>query len=387
MRITAMNVYHVSMPLLYPWRTAYGEDAAIDSVLVRVESDGVHGWGEATPFARPEYSAEWAHGAFSLVRDHFGPRVLGREFEAVADLQMQLARFKGNYFAKAALDIAVWNLESKKRHISLHKLLGGSRDVVPVGADFGVMDSLDELLVAVSGAVDEGFSRVKLKFCRGWELNVVTEVRRTFPKLKAHVDCNSAYTLEDLGLFRSLDSLGLEMIEQPLAHDDLVEHAKLQRMLQTPICLDESVASARQLRQAIELGSCQYLNIKPGRVGGLTSAIELHDLCMAAEIPCWVGGNLESGVGAAVAVALGTLENFVYPADIFPAGRFYREELALPLVRFGKDAAGQPVAMPNGTYEDPPEPDEDRLMRLVVEEAFVVSGSEEKERDDRTTKA
>jgi O-succinylbenzoate synthase len=376
MRIASINVYHVAMPLLYPWRTAYGEDAAIDSVLVRIESDGVCGWGEATPFARPEYSAEWAHGAFSLVRDCLGPSVVAADIETVAELQPRLAQFKGNYFAKAALDIALWNLESKKRNTPLHKLLGGTRSVVPIGADFGVMDSIDDLLFAVNDAVESGFSRVKLKFCRGWELAVVSEVRSTFPKLKMHVDCNSSYTLDDVGLFQALDSLGLEMIEQPLAHDDLVEHAKLQRMLQTPVCLDESIVSARQLKDAIELGSCQYLNIKPGRVGGLTCAVELHDLCKAAEIPCWVGGNLESGVGAAVAVALGTLENFVYPADIFPNGRFYQDDLASPLVRFGKDAEGQPVAIPSETYEDPPEPDRDRLSQAVVEAALVDSGPE-----------
>ena len=202
MRIASINVYHVAMPLLYPWRTAYGEDAAIDSVLVRIESDGVCGWGEATPFARPEYSAEWAHGAFSLVRDCLGPSVVAADIETVAELQPRLAQFKGNYFAKAALDIALWNLESKKRNTPLHKLLGGTRSVVPIGADFGVMDSIDDLLFAVNDAVESGFSRVKLKFCRGWELAVVSEVRSTFPKLKMHVDCNSSYTLDDVGLDR-----------------------------------------------------------------------------------------------------------------------------------------------------------------------------------------
>jgi O-succinylbenzoate synthase len=161
------------------------------------------------------------------------------------------------------------------------------------------------------------------------------------------------------------------MIEQPLAYDDLVEHAKLQQSLLTPICLDEGVVSVRQLKQAIELGSCQYLNIKPGRVGGLTCAREMHDICKAANIRCWVGGNLESGVGASVAVALGTLENFTYPADIFPPGRFYQEDLASPPVKFGKDDAGQPVAIPSDVCECPPEPDGHRLGRLTVEKAHV----------------
>ena len=371
MKVDSINVYHVAMPVLYPWRTAYGEDAAVDSVLVRIESDGVSAWGEATPFARPEYSAEWAHGAFSLVRDCLGPYVVARQIQTVAELQARLARFKGNYFAKAALDTALWNLESKKQGVPLHKLLGGTRDVVPIGADFGIMDSIDDLLKAVSEAQDAGFARVKLKFCRGWEFDVVTEVRTAFPHLRIHVDCNSSYTLDDIDLFRALDSLELEMIEQPLAHDDLVEHAKLQRLLQTPLCLDESVVSVRQLTHAIELGSCQYLNIKPGRVGGLTCARELHDICMAAKIPCWVGGNLESGVGASVAVALGTLENFVYPADIFPPGRFYEVDLATPLVKFGKDDTGQPVAIAGDTYELPPEPDPGRLTLLTVEAAHV----------------
>jgi O-succinylbenzoate synthase len=372
-RIDAVAVYHASLPLLYPWRTAYGEDAAVGTILVRLESGGVCGWGEATPFERPEYSAEWAGGAFALVRDTLAPALVGAEVESGDDLQARLGRFKGNFFAKAALDTAWWSLEGKLRGRSLRELLGGTRTAVPVGADFGVMDSLDDLLDAVGGAVDAGFLRVKLKFCRGWE-HVVFEVRRTFPDLTIHVDCNSGYTLADAGLFRKLDALGLAMIEQPLAHDDLVDHAKLQQCLDTPVCLDESIVTVRAAEHAIELGSCRYVNIKPGRVGGLTCARRIHDVCAAAGIPCWVGGNLETGVGASVAVALATLDNFVYPADIFPPGRFYRDEVARPLVEFRLDERGRPTAVACEVATGFPEPDPERLAHVSVETAWISGG-------------
>jgi len=374
MRIEAVEVYHASLPLLSPWRTGYGEDAAVDTVLVRLESGDAWGWGEATPFERPEYSAEWAGGAFILIRDVLAPALLAAEIESGDDLRARLGRFKGNFFAKATLDIAWWNLEAELQGRSLRELLGGTRTAVPVGADFGVMDSLDDLLAAVGGAIDAGFPRVKLKFCPGWEFEVVAEVRKTFPKLTLHIDCNSGYTLADAALFRKLDSLALAMIEQPLAHDDLIDHAKLQRELDTPICLDESIVSVRAAQQAIELGSCGCINVKPGRVGGLTNARLIHDVCRAAGIPCWVGGNLETGVGTSAAVALATLDNFVYPADIFPPGRFYRDELARPLVEFRRDEQGRQTAIAFEAATGVPEPDPEHLRQVLVETARIANG-------------
>jgi len=215
-----------------------------------------------------------------------------------------------------------WNLASRVREVPLHRLLGATRDRVPVGADFGVMDRLDDLLSAVGKAVEQRFPRVKLKFRPGWDLDMLRAVRKQHPRETFHIDCNSGYRLADLALFRQIDEFRLAMIEQPLAHDDLVDHARLQSEIRTPVCLDESIAHPRHAAQALALKSCLYVNVKPGRVGGLTNAKIIHDLCQQAGIPCWVGGMLESATGAAACVALAMLDNFTYPADIFPSARF-----------------------------------------------------------------
>lgn len=215
----------------------------------------------------------------------------------------------------------------------LWKLLGGVREEVDVGADFGVMDHLEELLTVVGGAVAQGFKRVKLKFRPGWELEMVRAVRKRFPDTTIHIDCNSGYSLRDAPMFQALDDLQLAMIEQPLAHDDLIAHAKLQELLRTPICLDESITSLAKAQKAVQIRACGWINIKPGRVGGLTPALKIHDFCQQKGIPCWVGGMLESAVGASHCLALATLPNIRYPSDIFPSQRFYKEDLAQPEIR------------------------------------------------------
>lgn len=367
-RIDRIELFHVAMPLIYPWRTAYGEDAAIHSVLCRMISGSLEGWGESSPLAAPCYSPEWAGGVFAVCRDWLAPALIGQTVARGTDLQAKLALYKGNSFAKAVLDTAWWALESKRTGKPLHELLGAQRNEIPVGADFGVMDSIDDLLVAVGDAVAQGFPRVKLKYRPGWDLPMLRAVRERFPQLTLHIDCNSGYRLADLDMFRAIDELGLAMIEQPLAHDDVVDHAELQRQIRTPVCLDESVSSVRNAQLAIRLGSCRMMNIKPGRVGGLTNAIEIHHRCRAAGIPCWVGGMLESATGAAHCVALGMLDNFTYPADIFPSSRFYREDLADPPLVLKTLADGSPGI---AALEKLPEPVPDRLQKLQVQTAVL----------------
>lgn len=366
MHIDSIELFHVAMPLIYPWRTAYGEDAAVESVLVRLQSGDLVAWGESSPLAAPCYSPEWAGGIFACLARWLAPAIVGREIESGPALVQRLAHFKGNPFAKAALDTAWWVLDAKRRGLPLHRALGASRDRVDVGADFGVMDRVEELLPLVGQAVEAGFKRIKLKFRPGWDIPMLRAVRKEFPGATIHIDCNSGYRLSDLDLFRRVDEFKLAMIEQPLAHDDLVDHAKLQAAIETPICLDESIVSVDRARQAIELRSCRWVNIKPGRVGGLTNAVAIHDLCCQAGIPCWVGGMLESAVGARICVALAMLDNFTYPADIFPSSRFYRRDVGVPaldLVR-GPDGAPQvvaPEAPGIGT-----EPNEDLLQEFCV---------------------
>eukprot|EP00913_Durusdinium_trenchii_P005695 g5313.t1 len=329
------------MPLIYPWRTAYGEDAAIHSVLCRMSSGSVDGWGESAPFAAPCYSPEWAGGIFALNRDWLAPTIVGQSIETGDDLQDRLAIFKGNPFAKAVLDTAWWSLRSRIAGEPLHRLLGATRDEVPIGADFGVMDDVSELLPDVARAVEEGFPRIKLKFRPGWDLNVLAAVRDAHPDHVFHIDCNSGYRLADTPLFQEVDRFGLAMIEQPLQNDDLNDHAELQRAIKTPVCLDESVTHPRQVEQAIALKSCRYVNVKPGRVGGLTNAVKIHDICQNAGIPCWVGGMLESSTGAALCTALAMLDNFSYPADIFPSARFYHDDMSSPPLELHRSAEGR----------------------------------------------
>jgi O-succinylbenzoate synthase len=368
MKVDRIELIHVAMPLIYPWRTAYGEDAAIHSVLCRMSSGSVDGWGESTPFAAPCYSPEWAGGLFALARDWLAPALLHQDLQTAERLQERLAMFKGNPFAKAVLDTAWWSLHSKLVGQPLHIVLGATRDESPVGADFGVMDRLDDLLDGIDQAVAAGFPRIKLKFRPGWDLPMLRAVRRRHPDFPMHIDCNSGYRLSDLPLFQQVDELGLTMIEQPLAHDDLVDHARLQANIKTPVCLDESITHPHRAQQAADLKSCRYVNVKPGRVGGLTNAVAIHNICRAAGIPCWVGGMLESATGAALCIALGMLDNFTYPADIFPSSRFYHEDLSEPAIELARTADGVPCVR---ALQRLPEPNPSRLERLAIERAVL----------------
>ena len=371
MKIDKMEVYYVALPLLYPWKTAYGEDAAIHSVLVRMVSGGQEGWGETTPFYAPTYSPETASSAFFLIKEIFGPFVTGKEWDSAAALRNSLSIFKGNPFAKAGIEIAWWVLEARIKKVPLHRLLGGKRTLIEAGQDFGIQDSIDMLLGNIEKAVQQGFKRIKLKARPGWDLEMLRAVRGAFPKMTFHIDCNSGYTLDHLPFFKEVDKLGLAMIEQPLFHDDLVEHAELQRQIGTPICLDESVKSARDMRLAIKLKSCRYVNIKPGRVGGLQNALEIHNLARDNGIPAWVGGMLESGIGSGVNIELGALENFTYPGDLFPSERFYVEDLTEPAVRFAPGKLGfEPSQVPGIPYAPVMERIEKRtLMKATVKPA------------------
>ena len=327
MIIDAVDLYRVRLPLVYPFRTAFGDYGEIESVLVRLTSGGHSGWGETAPWQAPAYSPEWAAGVVLLLRDWLAPRLLGRDITSGQQLQAALSLIKGNPFAKAGLDLAWWDLHARQAGRPLWQVLGGQSDLVAVGADFGVMDSLDQLLEAIASAVQAGFQRVKLKVRPGWELDML----------------------------RALDDYDLAMIEQPLAHDDLHDHARLQRALRTPVCLDESITSPAKAAQAVELGACRWINIKPGRVGGLTPAVEIHNLCQAAGVPVWIGGMLESAVGAAHCTALATLPNVAYPSDIFPSSRFFETDLAAPEVTLAGPGQVRATALPGIGCEPRPE--------------------------------
>ncbi len=367
MLINEIELFHVAMPLKEPWRTAFSEETAIDTVLVRMNGEGVDGWGETAPYRLPQYSPEWAAGAFALLRDAMAPMLVGRRIEAGDELQELLAPLKGNPFAKAGLDNAWWDLAAKLKGEPLWKMIGGASPHATVGADISVMEDLDSLVAAVGKAQRDGFQRTKLKFRRGWGLEMVARVRKTYPDAVLHVDCNSAFTLDDIDMFRQLDDFGLAMIEQPLAYDDLIDHARLQKELKTPICLDESITSLDRVRKAIDIDAGRWINIKPGRVGGLTNALAIHDHCAARDIPCWIGGMLESAVGQGPALALSTLPNVKYPCDVFPTDRLYAQDLSEPeLVMSGPSRMTASDEAGHGYLPNP-----DRLRQVTLEHALV----------------
>jgi len=367
MKISQIDLYRVRMPLTYHFTTSFGREDAIESVLIRLRADGVEGWGESSPFRLPGYSAEWAAGVFLLLREVLAPGIVGQEIASGDELQARMQTVKGNPFAKAALDLAWWDLHACLTGQPLWRLLGGVRQLVDAGADFGVMESIDDLLQTIDAAVQVGFKRVKLKFTPQWGIEMVHAVRTTFPRLVCHIDCNSAFTLDDLAMFKTLDRYELAMIEQPLAHDDLLDHAELQRQLATPICLDESIVSPEKTRKAIALRACRWVNLKPGRIGGITRTLQIHQLCAEAGIPCWIGGMLESAVGASHCLALATLPNIHYPSDIFPSDRFYARDLATPAMTLTAPSQFRAPDTPGiGTRPDP-----ERLRECTVEQAEI----------------
>lgn len=372
MLIDAIEVHHVRMPLLSPWRTASGDEDAIESVLVGLRSGDEVQWGESSPWGRPLFSSEWSAAAFELVAGQFAPLLVGRDLSD-ADMLVELLRpFKGNYFAKAAVDNAWWALHSALTDLPLARLLGGERSQIRLGADFEVMASFDQLIQRIGEAVDSGAPRVKLKFRPGWDVPMLEAVRGVFPDITMHIDCNSFYSLDDLRMFQQIDRFHLAMIEQPLHHDDLVDHAVLQAAIETPVCLDESIVSERHAKAAASLGSCRVINVKPGRVGGLTHARRIHDVAQTAGIACWVGGMLESGIGAYSCIALAALPNFTYPADIFPFDRFYQRDLGDPVLPVG--TGPDPWLLPTPQAPGcPVAPNPDLLSQWAVRSATIAA--------------
>ncbi len=368
MRIDRLDVYYVTMPLIYPWRTAYGEDYDIHSVLVKATSGEHSAWSESTPFFAPTYLPESAGAVFYHVTEVFGPHVVGREYETAAELNQRLAVFKGNSFAKAAVEICWWTLQSAITGTPLHRLLGGETREVVAGADFGIQDSIDMLLGNIQQAVDRGFPRIKLKAAPGWDLDMLKAVTSTFPDMTFHIDCNSGYTLDDLPFFKAIDGLGLAFIEQPLHYADVLDHAELARQIETPICLDETIVSVKAAEQALQVGACKYINIKPGRIGGLSNALAVHDLARDAGVPVWVGGMLESAVGGSICIEVATLSNFTYPGDLFPSSRFYVQDLSAPPLELTDRLTFQPFT------EGLPAPDPERLARQTARHKAVAPG-------------
>lgn len=367
MIIEGLSVFHVRLPLASYFEISSGRLSYVDTVLVRLEGEGAVGWGEAAPWEVPIYGPETAHTAFYVISNVFGPQVVGKDFQSAEELNELLDGFKGNNFAKAALETAFWALLAKCKETSLYQLLGGTARPVKCGDSLGIRDTVDQLLSDIEKSLDRGYQRIKIKVRPGWDFNVLERVRERFPDLPLQVDANSSYSIEQLDHLRGFDRYNLLQIEQPLDENDLVQHAQLQKLLHTPICLDESIKSPRDALIAAQLGSCRIVNIKISRVGGLQKALEIHNICQANNIPCWVGGMLESGVGEAIAVHFATLPNIQLPSDIFPSDRFFPEDLTISPLEMTSRGEIHPKTSLSPDFE----PDVLKLGKYVVQAARV----------------
>jgi O-succinylbenzoate synthase len=344
MRVREVQLRLIGLPLVRPFRTSFGVSSEKVCVLVRVETDDARGWGECVADIEPGFSEEFNEGAWLVLRDFLAPALLRVDDVSHETIESLLGFVRGNPMAKAALIDAALDAELRARGESVASFLGGTTDRVSCGVSVGIAATTDELRAQVDRFLTEGYRRIKLKIEPGLDVERVAAIRGAHPDILLSVDANAAYTLRDADVFRALDDLGLLMIEQPLHHEDLLDHAKLQRELRTDLCLDESIRSAADAAAAIELGACRIVNIKQGRVGGLLEARRVHDAARAAGVPVWCGGMLETGVGRALNVALASLPGFTLPGDTSASARYFHDDLTEPFVM---DADGT-MAVPTG---------------------------------------
>jgi O-succinylbenzoate synthase len=333
MRIDKIILRQIRMPLLHFFETSFGRTTERHMVLVEAVGEGVSGWGEVTAGENPFYNEEWTASAWLILRDYAAPLVLGQNLKSAADVAGLTARIRGHLMARGGLETAVWDLEARLANQPLWKQIGGgARTEIPCGVSIGIQESVPQLLEKIERELSAGYQRIKMKIKPGWDVEVIAQVRERFPAIKLMADANSAYTLADAARLKELDRFYLMMIEQPLAHDEIIDHAELQAKLDTPICLDECIRSAHHAEQAIRLRACGIINIKLGRVGGFSEAKRVHDVAQAAGIPVWCGGMLEAGIGRAHNVALSSLANFVLPGDVSASKRYWARDIITPPV-------------------------------------------------------
>ena len=365
MKIERVILRQIRMPLLHFFETSFGRTHERDIILVEVIGDGASGWGEVTAGENPFYNEEWTESAWLILRDYAVPRVIGKNLSSAEEVAPLTEHIRGHRMARGGLEVAIWDLEARLKSRPLWQQIGGgARREIPCGVSIGIQDSVSQLLDKIERELAAGYQRIKMKIKPGWDVDVVRQVREHFPSIKLMADANSAYTLKDTDHLRRLDDFYLMMIEQPLAHDDIIDHAILQSKLQTPICLDECIRSAHHAEQAIRLRAGGIINIKLGRVGGFREAKRVHDVAQAAGIPVWCGGMLEAGIGRAHNIALSTLPNFILPGDVSASKRYWKRDIICPAVETTE----------SGTIEIRDEPgfgyaiDHDFLRQVTVRE-------------------
>jgi O-succinylbenzoate synthase len=370
MRINKLTIYHLDMPLVHPFETSFGMETRRECLVLAADGNGKTGWGECVALNVPSYSYETVHTAWHTLEDFLVPAVLNLDWNRISEFLEAFHWVKGHNMAKAGLQCTAWDLLAQEEGISLANKIGEPyqgklADSVEVGISIGIQPSIDETLMRIEHFLDEGFSRVKLKIKPGWDLDLIQAVRRVYPDLPLMVDANSAYSLTDAELIKKFDDFDLIMIEQPLAHDDIYWHSQLQKMIQTPICLDESITTPELAEWALEIDAARIINIKPGRVGGLWESRLIHDLCKARNVPVWCGGMLETGIGRAANLALASLPNFKLPTDNGPTSRYWEQDIIEEEITLNPENSTIDVPQRPGLGVTP---DLNRIQKYLVKE-------------------
>ena len=344
MKIDSIVLRELRMPLVRPFETSFGVTSNRRVILAEVRSEGLTGWGECTAGERPFFSAESTDSAWQVIVSELGPMLAAEAPNHGGDCPRIFRLVRGNRMAKATLENAIWDLEAQREGISLSRLLGGVRDVIPCGVSLGIQNTIPELMAIIERELAAGYQRIKLKCKPGWDIEVFEKVRSRWPGTMLSCDANSAYKLRDADHLVEFDAFDLLMIEQPMWYDDFYYHSMLQKRLETPICLDESIRNRRDALAAIEMESCKIINIKLGRVGGFSEAIAVHNAAQERGIPVWCGGMLEAGIGRSHNIALSSLENFSLPGDVSASARYWLEDIVEPEITVS--AAGE-IAIPD----------------------------------------
>ena len=347
MVISSIELREICLPLIHFFETSFGRTTERRIILVRViGSDGAEGWGECTAGEGPFYSDEWTGTAWATLKEFLAPMVVGRELDGAASVFDLMKSVRGHRMAKAAIETACWDLEAKRAGVPLWRHLGGVHEEISCGVSIGIQDSPEALVEKIGKELADGYQRIKIKIKPGWDIDIVRSVRERFPNIRLTGDANSAYSLADVDLFKALDEFNLMMIEQPLAHDDMFDHAQLQKQIKTAVCLDESIKTPADAQHAIELGACRIINLKLGRVGGHAQARRVECIARERRIPVWCGGMLESGIGRAHNIAMATLAGFTLPGDVSASARYWHEDIIDPPV----------TVSPRGTIKAPDNP-------------------------------
>jgi o-succinylbenzoate synthase len=366
MKIDKLEIIHIKLPLRHFFETSFGKFTHRHLIILKGYSNQTIVYGEAPALIGPFYTSETIETVMHILKDFIGPKVVGKDFKSIEDVHKAMGFVRGNNIAKSGIDTLFYNLMSIEKGVSLSKLIGGTIQNIESGVSIGIQESIPKLLDRIQMFLDIGYKRIKIKIKPGWDINVLEAIRKKFPEIKLMVDANSAYTLDDINTIKKFDKYNLLMIEQPLDDDDIIDHAKIQKQIKTPICLDESICSLDDARKAIELNSCKIINIKLARVGGLLPAIKIHNFCREKNIPVWCGGMLESGIGEAFAIALASLPGFTLAGDVAPSDRYLKEDIIKPLIEIKDGLIAVPDKPGLGFIVD-----ENKLKKYTVERILI----------------